>query len=500
MRTLDRVEGFLRRHWKAALVVAVVVAVIIGPHFLLGLGGVSLGLINDTTGYETVPLQSGGSNQPNVTPGNQYTWDLSTVPIMVGGGGQMANYLLCLLVTFYGSVVQSGNTGNPVTDDMLTASLVSSVQLQGAWHGSPLQQTFCIGAYLPIMEYLGAGFRLPRRVANSIPAANGTHAFNHTILIPLAIGNVAKPYQTAQLALMYKKASFVINLNAGTVLAALSPGATFAGTAGTGSMTMQVSAVLEPQSNLVLAPGVEFIDYQSPASTGQSQIPIFGFGNQTGLVGTNPNAGITDLLAIGNGANTPFGGTGIMPGSFDPAGVLSYQWGWRGQNTTFHPEAIAAMEFLALGPSKQGWYGPENAPTAIDGQGFPYINATTAGLSPSNASPLTGLYGFPLVTSTVRMLLSKVQTAGNNEMLTLTLKGGFAYAGQNHIFGRHVRSFSPDKIADWQAQIIASGMASALLGTNNITLRQKTLSRQRVVPAKQLNFVPWYAVPAAAAA
>jgi hypothetical protein len=492
--------SFLKRHWKVALFVGIAVALIVAPHSLLlhlfG-GGGSLALINDTTGYETVPLQSGGSNQPSITLGNQYTWDLSTVPIMVGGGGQMANYMLCLLMTFYGSVVQSGSTGVVITDDALTTALVSSVQLQGAWHGSPLQQTFCIGAYLPIIEYLGAGFRLPRRVPCAIAAANGTHNFNHTILIPLAIGNVAKPYQTAQLALMYKKASFIINMNAGTVLAGISPGATFAGTGGTGSMTMQISAVLEPQPNLLLAPGNEWIDYQSPASAGQSQIPIFGFGNQTGLVGTNPNAGITDLFAISNGSGTPL--SGLLPGSFDPAGVQSYQWGWRGQNTTFHAEAIAAMQFLALGPSKQGWFGPENAPTAIDGQGFPYINSSNAA-QPSNASPLSALYGFPLVTSTGRMLLSKVQTAGNNEMFTLTLKNGFSFSGQNHTFGRHVRSFSPDKILDWQAQVIASGMASALLGTNNIALRQKTLSRQRVVPAKQLNFVPWYAVPASAAA
>jgi hypothetical protein len=455
-------------------------------------------MINDTTGYETVPLQSGGSNQPNVTPGNQYTWDLSTVPIMVGGGGQMANYLVCLLVTFYGSVVQSGGTGVAINDDALTAALVSSVQLQGAWHGSPLQQTFCLGAYLPIMEYIGAGFRLPRRVANSLPAANGAQNFNHTILIPLAIGNVAKPYQTAQLALMYKKASFIINLNSNSVLQTISPGATFSGTGGTGSMSMQVSAVLEPQPNLLLAPGTEWIDYQSPASANQNQIPIFGFGNQTGLVGTNPNAGITDLWAIGNGAGTQLAGAGLLPGAFDPANVLSYQWGWRGQNTTFHPEAIAAMQILALGPSKQSWFGPANASTAIDGQGYPYGN-NSANSIPANNSPLGALYGFPLVTSTVRMLLSKVQTAGNNEMYTLQLKSGQTFSGQNHTFGRHVRSFSPDKIADWKQQVISSGMAAALLGTNDITLRQKTLSRQRLVPAKQLNFVPWLAVPTATA-
>lgn len=485
---------FLRRHWKIALCVGIAVAVLVAPHLLLlkllGSGG-SLAILNDTTGYETVPLQSGGSNQPTVAPGNQYTWDLSTIPIMVGGGGQMANYLLCLLVTFYGSVVQSGGTGVPIHDDGLTAALVSSVQMQGAWHGTPLQQTFCLGAYLPIMEYLGAGFRLPRRVANSIPAANGTHAFNHTILIPLAIGNVAKPYQTAQLALMYKKASFIMNLNPTSVLSTLSPGATW------GTMSMQISAVLEPQPNLLLAPGTEWVDYQSPASANQSQIPIFGFGNQTGLTGTNPNAGITDLFAIGNGAGTNL--SGLLPGAFDVNNVLSYQWGWRSQNTTFHPEAIAAMHFLSLGPSKQGWYGPENAPTAIDGQGYPYGNQAAVG-QPSNAFPLSGMLGFPLVTSTQRMLLSKVQTAGNNEMYTLQLKTGQSFSGQNHTFGRHVRSFSPDKIADWRAQVVASGMASALLGTNDIALRQKTLSKQRFVPAKQLNFVPWVAVPASAAA
>lgn len=452
-------------------------------------------MIRRGTGYELYPLQSGGNDNPAIVQGAATNFDLSAMPISLGGGGQMAFYLLGLIVTFYGAIVQAGGAGSVITPDELTAILVQSVELRNAWHGTPLQQQYCLGVHLPIIEYLGCGMRLPRREMFTIPAANGTNAFKRTLFIPLAIGNVAKPYQTAQLALMYKKANFVINMSAASVLTALSTGATLTGEAGTGSCSVRCSAVLEPQPNILLAPGVDWVDYQSPASANQTQVLLNSFGNVTGLTGTNPNGGVVDLLAISGGGFDPWGLVNV--GSFDPNQVQRYEFPWRGQYSTQHPEAVLAMQILSLGGNgRQTWIGTSAAPGTPDNQGYPYANTgVAAGGTVPNDQPLFGLYGLALVDSCEDLQLSDVQTASQNEYYTLALKTGQSFSGTNHTLARHCRSWTPGKMQDWANQVIAAGLCASVLGTNTVTSRYKSNTPQRSLSAKEAQFLPIYLMP-----
>lgn len=454
-------------------------------------------MIRRGTGYELYPLQSGGNDNPSIVQGAATNFDLSAMPISLGGGGQMAFYLLGLIVTFYGAVVQAGGGGSVITPDTLTAALIQSVELRNAWHGTPLQQQYALGVHLPIIEYLGCGQRLPRREGYTTPSANGTYPFKRTLFIPLAIGNVAKPYQTAQLALMYKKANFVINVAAATVISGLSTGATITGTAGTGSCSVRCSAVLEPQPNILLAPGVDWVDYQSPASANQTQVLLNSFGNVTGLTGSNPNGGVVDLLAIAgtSGAFAPW--ELVAVGSFDPDKVLRYEFPWRGQYSTQHPEAVLAMQILSLGGNgRQVWSGTSAAITNPDNQGYPYANVgVNAGSTNVGANPLSNLYGLALVDSTEDLQLSDVQTASQNEYYTLALTTGNSFSGTNHTLARHVRSWTPGKMQDWAQQVIAAGLCASVLGTNTVTSRYKTNTPQRSLSAKEAQFLPIYLMP-----
>lgn len=448
-------------------------------------------MIRKGTGFQLYPLQAGGNDNPALNAGAATIFDLSAMPISLGGGGQMAYYLLALVVTFYGRVTQSGGTGNVITPDELTAALVQSVELRNAWHGTPLMQQYALGVHLPIIEYLGCGQRLPRREMYSIPAGNGNYDFKRTICIPLCIGNVEKPYQTAQLALMYKKASFVINAASG-VLATISPGASFTGFGGTGSLSCRVSALLDPHPNLLLAPGVDWVDYQSPASSNQTQVLLNSFGNTTGLTGTKPNGGVVDLLAITGGGYAPWSNVAI--GSFDPAQVVRYEFPWRGQFSTQHPEAILAMQIMSLGGNgRQVWAGTSAAPDNTDNQGYPYANsATLAGGTLINSAPLSGLYGLGLVDSCEDLNLSDVQTASQNEYYTLALASGQSFSGTNHTLARHSRSWTDGKMQDWANQVIAAGLAASVLGTNNVTSRYRPNSPQQRLTAKEAQFLPIY--------
>lgn len=446
-------------------------------------------MIRRGTGYELYPVQAGGNDNPTLTPGTATLFDLSALPIAIGGGGQMAYYLLALLVTFYGNVVQAGGSGSVITPDCLTAALIQSLEVRGAWHGTPLQQQYALGVHMPIIEYLGCGQRLPRREMNSIPGANGTYAFKRTICVPLCIGNVAKPYQTAQLALMYKKAAFVINTAATSVMTTLSAGSSIT------SLSARVSAVLDPQPNILLGPGVDWVDYTSASSSNQAQILLNSFGNVTGLNGTNPNGGVVDLMAI---AGPGGAGASYLPwslvsvGSFDPTYLQRYEFPWRGQYSTLHPEALLAMQILSLGGNgRQTWMNTSAAATAIDSQGFPFANSATTGPGTA-ATPLQGLYGVSLVDSCEDLQLSDVQTAQQNEYYTLALGSSQTFAGTNHTLARHVRSWTDGKAQDWANQVIAAGLCGSVLGTNNVTSRYKTNSGQRSASAKEAQFLPIY--------
>jgi hypothetical protein len=436
-------------------------------------------MIRKNTGYQCFNLTSGGNNQPNLTQGQTTSFDFSAIQISTG---RMAYYLLGIVLTIYGTFTQATGS-NPIPADALTAALIQSIEVRNTWMGTPISQQFALGAYLPLMEYLGCGYRLPRREQLTLPNTNGAVTFNRTIVIPMCIGMYPTPHHTAPLAAMFKTAQFVINMQAASVIAAMSSNATLT------ALTAQASVILAPAPSLLLAPGNYWVDYQTTAAGVQQQIQLNAFGNSPTIKGTAPNDGVLALYAIGNGTGSVLTVAGGLPGSFDPSFIANYEFPWRSQFKTTHPEAIVAAQMLAMGNGKQAQFGPYTGPTAIDSQGFPYVNDDSSPGQPvltANTRPaLKGLYGFPMVVPTEDLSLATVQTAQSTVSYFLGLQGAGTFTGNNHTLAWHLSSWSDAAVANWVSTVVNAGLAQTVLGTTNVKMAQ-----QKIGSAKQSRFQP----------
>lgn len=431
-------------------------------------------MLRKSTGFQCFNLTSGGNNQPNLSLGQATNWDFSAIQISTG---KLAYYLLGIVLTLYGTVTQAGGAGSVIQPDALTGALVQSIEVRNTWMGTPISQQFALGSYLPLMEYLGCGYRLPRRESLAIAAAAGAYNFSRTITIPMCIGMYPTAHHTAPLAAMFKTAQFVVNVNAAAALTALSAGATFS------NLSAQASVILDPHPSLLLAPGQYWVDYQTTAAGTQQQIQLNAFGNSPTIKGSEPNDGVLALYAISSGA-----GGFPLPGSFDPQFIANYEFPWRSQFKTTHPEAIMAAQFLAMGGNSRNLnFGTTAAITASDGNGFPYSNGSTGPVvgAAANSKPmLIDLYGFPLVIPTEDLSLATVQTAQSTQSYFLGLSTG-TFTGQNHTLGWHVSSWDDAAVGNWISTVVNSGLAATVLGTNNVVQK-----KQRIGTSKQSRFQP----------
>ncbi|HTC22906.1 MAG TPA: hypothetical protein VK688_01005 [Gemmatimonadales bacterium] len=415
-------------------------------------------MLKEGVGYQLFPLQSGGNDNPSLTQGNPTSFALDAVPIV---NGNRANYLLGVICTIAGVFVQAGTLGSEVFWDNFFQTLLQSVEVRNAWHGSPLNAQHALGTYWPILEYVSCGFRYASRRRGSFPATAASYAFSYTFMVPLCRGTNAKPIKTAQLQLLYKKAQLVLNIAGSGVASATSTGSSLT------TLTCRASAVLQAHRSIWLAPGLEWVDYQNTASATQTQIPLLNFGNTTNLNGTKPNAGIAFLGAITS--------VNQMPGSFTADAVTQYQFPFLGQYLTQHMPAVLAQQLMSMGAQRT--VGATHKQQALtddqpnDVSGFPYI-LDTDNFSTSAAtgkSELLNLMFFPLVTQAEDGQDSKVWQAYGDQSYNLI---GPTFSGTNHTLAQHLRAWEDSKEADFAAQVIASGLAQEVLGTSDLEKRK----------------------------
>lgn len=403
------------------------------------------------TGAQKHRLKSGGLDSATLTQGSQVSWDFADMPTR---NGKLPYYVPYLLITLGGNWVQSGATGVQVNMDNFFRMLIGSFQLQNMWRGTPYNTQMALGAYLPIFEYLGVGYRFAMRKRAPIAAGNGTYPFQRTFAIPLAIGQGRKPWKTAPLAIEFKNASLIFNLAAAAVATTFSPGTTFT------SLTMRVSAVLDPKRKIVLGPGAEWIDYQSTAASSQTEIVLRAFGNTTGLLGTDADAGVVFL-----GALTSLIGLG---GSFLAGAVTRYANPWRNQLETQQIPALVSDQIMVLGsqpPTNTGATG-----TASAYSGFPYVDETVVqGTGATLTQELDGLMFLPMVVPGEDLKYTELQIAYSDQAYLLA---GPSFSGTNHTVAQHARSWSAAKRADFEKLLIDSGLAKDCLGWKGGPLKQ----------------------------
>jgi hypothetical protein len=294
--------------------------------------------------------------------------------------------------------------------------------------------------------------------------------------VPLSLGLGQKPHHTAQLAAFYKEAQLSLQIQSNTVLAALSPGATLT------SLTARASAILLPEKELRMGPIFEIVDYQMPATSGQTAVPIQAFGNQTQLTKTEKGAGVVFFAPL----SSVFG----LPGAFTVDAVTRANVPWRNQTDTGHIVPYAAQQILGMGNQRVigGAVDQAAAQALSDAGGFPY----TPGNDPSNSTnELVNMMFLPIVTPQDQLETSKVQVVDGDEQINLTLSSG--PAGTHHMLCGHLRSWQLAAYNDAATLLQTLGLPDKVLDPKSsgpLVFVPKTLRRNTDIDAKKGRFLP----------
>lgn len=438
-----------------------------------------MSLIKNHTGFHFYPLTAGANDNPTFSQTSPTSFEMKNIPLLVGN---LAYYVYGVMLTFTGNIVQpaSGSTAIEYWDAV--TALIDGLEVRNAWHGTPVSANHLKGSMLRVTEPMDFGYALPQLVPGIVSAASGTYAFHINVFVPLCIGQGAKPHHSAQLALFYKQAQCVINPTAATgtnSIDSFSTGATFT------SLAVRASAVMLPEPEIRLGPVGEWIDYQSAASSNQSQIALDSFGNVTGLAGTMRDAGVLWQGALAN--------VGALPGSFAVSSVTRYSYPFRGQVETQQIQAFVAQQLAAMGGGDFAARQGVGAGSSFDNfvGGFPYdmLSAASFGPGGNTWNMLTGLLFFPMICPSPDLELTKVQTAKGTQSYFLA---GPTFSGTNHTLTKHVRTFDDNKRDDAAKQIVDSGLANVVIGrSTNLGWAPKLTKHNAEIDPEKLRYLPF---------
>jgi len=436
------------------------------------------------TGAQLWPLNTGNNDNPTLTAGQQTTFFFNTVPDRCATG-PLAYYLPVILLTFIGSIVQPASGGSLIYWDQLPKALFTSVQIQNAWHGTPMSANHCLGSTATLWEWLSGGFRYGGRRRPPIPTTSGTYSFRYTFALRPSVSALGKlAGDTAQLAALFQQASLQINVAPASVLTSLSSGATF------GSLSARASAVLVPRAELVLGTPVETILHQQVAGTNSNQIDIKGFGTSTQLTGVQAKGGVVNLGELSS----------VLGGVFATKDVTFYNMPWRGQNPTYDMDAFVAANTLGNLPNgRPQVMGVEIAGGDAEFTDYPYAMNTTDdwvdGAFLGDKANFGNMYQWAMVQGGDDCQLTDLQTADSDQSYYLTVTGGFT-AGSHLIQAQYAKAWQATMVEDWARQVTKGGpssLAAYVLGPGyaGATMRQRAPKGRHTITDDQKAYLPW---------
>ncbi len=434
------------------------------------------------TGGQLWPLTTGNNDNPDLTPGQQTSFFFNTVPDRCPSA-PLAYYLPVILLTITGNVVQPGSGSAEVFWDQLPKALFTSINLQNAWHGTPISANHVLGAQAPVWEYYANGFRYGSRRRPPIPASGGTNEFAYTFALTPAVNRMGRLMSsTSQLAALFQQAQLQINVAPASVIAGLSGGATLT------SLKARASAVLVPRNELVLGTPVETILHQVVAGSNSNQIQIKGFGTDTMLTGVQNKGGVVFLSEL----------TSNVGGVFASEDVEFYNFPWRGQAPVYDINGFVAMQQLGNMPVSR----PNVLPSVISG-GDSEFNNPPYKMSNSDdwaetdgAINYSGLYGWHMVQGGAELDLTDIQTADSDQSYFLTVNGGYD-SGSHLIMGMYAKAWQQGMVDDWLKQVTKGGgssLAAYVLGADKYTaaiVRQRAPKTKHIVTPDNAAYLPW---------
>lgn len=437
------------------------------------------------TGGQLWPLTTGNNDNPDLTPGQQTSFFFNTVPDRCPTA-PLAYYLPVILLTILGNVVQVGSGGSAVFWDQLPKALFTSINLQNAWHGTPISANHVLGAQAPVWEWYSNGYRYGARRRPPLPGTGGTTAFAYTFALTPAVNRMGRLMSsTSQLAALFQQAQLQINVAPANVIAALSGGATLTG------LKARASAVLVPRNEIVLGTPVETILHQVVAGSNSNQVQIRGFGTDTMLTGVQNKGGVVFLSELASNVG----------GVFSTIDVEFYDFPWRGQNPVYDMNGFVAMQQLGNMPNER----PQVFPSNVSGGDAefntpPYaMNTSDDWDEEDNGSyNFRNLYGWNMVQGGDELDLTDLQTADSDQQYYLTVNGGFD-SGAHLIMGMYAKAWQQGMVDDWLKQVTKGGpgsLAAYVLGKDygTASLKQRAPRTKHIVTPDNVAYLPWQLV------
>ena len=289
-----------------------------------------------------------------------------------------------------------------------------------------------------------------------------------------------------QLAILFRNSQLKVNAAPAASLTAVSPGSTFTG----GGVTARASAVLVPRQDLVLGPATEWVLSQIVAGASSPQVQIKGFGTDSQLQGVEAGGGVITLMELSNVLQ--------QGGVFAGENITQYQFPWRGQQVTQHPQAIVSQVVTGMPNDRNHAFAATGATNILDYAGYPYTQDDSPPSPEVSAVNLKNLYGWIMAQGADDLDLTQLQTADTNQSYFLTVTGGFS-AGSHQVLGQFARSWQQDMVKNWVGQVTAgdgASLAAYVLGQNwkKSGLRRRTPRSQHVVTHDQTRYLAWQLV------
>ncbi len=439
--------------------------------------------LNNGTGAQLWPLTTGNNDNPDLTAGGQVSFFFNSVPDRCPSG-PLAYYLPIVLLTITGTLTQPASGSALVYWDQLISALLTSVQLQNAWHGTVISANHVKGTNLPLVEYISNGYRFGSRRRPPVPDAAGAYPFRYTIALTPSVSRLGRlESSTSQLAALFSQAQLQIQVAPASVITGLSPGATI------GSLKAKASAVLVPRNELVLGTPVETIMHQVVAGSSSNQVLINGFGTETMLTGVQNKGGVVYLGEL----------TSNLGGCFDSEDVEFFNFPWRGQGPVYDIDGYVAMSQLANLPNDR----PQVLPQPISGgdsefTDYPYSMNSDDSFIASESTPKTyaNLQAWNLgVQGGNELDLTDLQTADGDQSYFLSVNGGFD-SGSHLVVGMYAKAWQENMAKDWLKQVTKGGgssLAAYVLGQGytGAKFEQRAPRTKHIVTADQATYLPW---------
>lgn len=435
------------------------------------------------TGFQVWPLTTGSNDDPQLTAGKPTSFNCNTVPDRCPTG-PLANYMPGILVTFSGSVVQTGGAGTDVPLDSFYGALVDSFDWIQCWHGNQVSANYVKGVHWTPIEYNAMGFRHPLRQLGLAfsGSSNGTYPFEVSMFVPACSGFGRLFLETMQLAILFRNSQLKVNAAPASVLASLSTGATFTG----GAPSVRASAVLVPRQDLVLGPAIEWVLTQIVAGTSSPQVQIKGFGTDSQMQGVEPGGGLITLMELSNALQ--------QGGVFAANTLTQYQFPFRGQQVTQHMSAIVSQVISGMPNDRPHAFAGGLPGANTDFSGYPYTMKNAPGNAGSATQDLDNALAWIMAQGADNLELTQLQTADTDQSYFLTSSAGFS-AGSHQILGQFARSWQASMVQNWIGQVTAGGassLAQYVTGkSSGFNLKQRSPKAQHVITSDQLRYLAW---------